>query len=57
MATNVLIVDLGKMPIVLAAMRRQMAEMLREVAMDEDERTAERLREIAMAFEIGAGVE
>lgn len=55
MSPNVIIeLRLNDMPTVLAALRHQMAEMLRTVALDEEPRTAARLHEIAMAFEIGA---
>jgi GMP synthase PP-ATPase subunit len=41
------------MPEVLASMRHEIAEALREFAKDEDRRVAARLKEIADLFEIG----
>lgn len=40
-------------PEILAQIRNELAAVLREVAADEDPRTAKRLREIADAFEAG----
>lgn len=42
-----------RMPEALAAMRAEIARLVREVALDEDPRVAARLRELADAFECG----
>jgi hypothetical protein len=41
------------MPALIATLRVELAQALREVAADEDAHTAARLRTVAMLFEIG----
>lgn len=47
-------ISIADIPEVLHALRCELANLLREAAMDEDPRVARRLREIAAVFEAGA---
>jgi hypothetical protein len=47
------VIYLADLPDVLSALRLEMSKLLLEAAMDEDRKIADRLREIALAFEIG----
>jgi hypothetical protein len=46
-------ISVTDMPQVIAGMRCELSRLLREVASDEEPRVAERLMEIAAAFEAG----
>ena len=53
MASTRMEIDVRRVPEVLFEMRRSLADMVREVAQDEEPAVAARLREIAALFEVG----
>lgn len=55
MATSSIVIEvrLSEMPETLAAIRKEVVNLLNDAADDEDERTAARIRQVALEFEMG----